>query len=306
MSDILDNPWFRKYQPKTIDDMVLHEDIKRYFQTENINGNILFIGAPGIGKTSLAKIIPNLLECQYLYINASDENGIDTIRNKIINFVQTKAIFGGKKVVICDEACGLSGSAQQALRNVMEEYSDTSIFVLTANYSHKIKDAIKSRCKSFDLTYPVKDFVKHILDILKKENITITKDLILHVNTFYPDFRKCLNDLEKRHSGCEIHLNKDIQTDNFGKELWDNLNKTIPELRGFILNNISKFENDYNLLAKKIFDYICYDPNIRPLVKSESLIIIGEIIRTQQQVVDVEINFFSKLIEIREIKTKNE
>ena len=100
-------------------------------------------------------IVKEELKCQYLYINASDENGIETIRSKVTNFSRTKSIDGRIKVIILDEVDGLTQDAQRALRNTMEEYSAFTRFILTANYNHRVIPAIQSRCQSFDLTPPI-------------------------------------------------------------------------------------------------------------------------------------------------------
>ena len=145
--------WVERYRPTTLDDIVLSDDKRAYFdrvkETSNLP-NLLLVGSPGVGKTTLAKVIvSDILEAQYLYINASDENGIDTIRTKVLNFAQTQSIFGTTKIIVLDECDGLSLDAQKALRNSMEEYHDIARFVLTANYQHKIIPALQSRCHVF-------------------------------------------------------------------------------------------------------------------------------------------------------------
>ena len=139
---MFDSLWVEKYRPKTLGDIILSDDnlsIIEKYQTENEIPNLLFAGCQGVGKTTLAKILVNdVLECQYLYINASDENGIDTIRSKVTQFAQTRSLDGKIKVIILDECDGLSQDAQRALRNTMEEYAEITRFILTANYSHRI------------------------------------------------------------------------------------------------------------------------------------------------------------------------
>ena len=123
--------WVEKYRPTKLEDVVLSDDARGYFNNVKQTGNLpnlLLVGSPGVGKTTLAKvIISDILNAQYLYINASDENGIDTIRTKVLNFAQTQSIFGTIKVIILDECDGLSLDAQKALRNSMEEYHDIAI-----------------------------------------------------------------------------------------------------------------------------------------------------------------------------------
>ena len=139
---MFDNLWIEKYRPKKLEDFCISDasTLKAFLgkcKKDNEIPNILLVGNPGIGKTTIAKIIVNeLLDCDYLYINASDENGIDTIRSKVTNYARTKSLFD-IKVIILDECDGLTQDGQRALRNVMEEYSAITRFILTANYKHR-------------------------------------------------------------------------------------------------------------------------------------------------------------------------
>ena len=187
--------WCEKYRPCTLDEIVLDKNTKTYFnkvQVEQNIPNVLFVGKPGIGKTSLAKIIvKDILKCQYLYINASDENGIDTIRTKVLNFAQTKSLFGQIKVIILDECDGLSIDAQKALRNSIEEYHELTRFILTANYKHKIIPALQSRCQIFDINYDKNEYLTKLISIVKAEEVKINKEQFTTItNSSYPDFRK--------------------------------------------------------------------------------------------------------------------
>ena len=178
--------WCEKYRPSTLDEIVLDKSTRNYFtkvREEESIPNVLFVGRPGIGKTTLAKVIVNdLLKCQYLYINASDENGIDTIRTKVLNFAQTKSLFGNIKIIILDECDGLSLDAQKALRNSIEEYHDLTRFVLTANYKHKIIPALQSRCQVFDINYDKTEYMSKLISIVKAENVKINKSISIFNN----------------------------------------------------------------------------------------------------------------------------
>lgn len=293
--------WVEKYRPQTVEEMVLAEDIKTFLSdSENISQNIMFIGHSGIGKSTLAKIIArNILNCQYLYINASDENGIDTIRTKVNNFVSTKSFDGKQKLVILDESDGLSKSAQQALRYITEEYSSTSIFILTANYGYKIIEALRSRCAVFNLKYDQKDYIKYILGILKGEGVTNLKEVVPHIKSFYPDFRRCLNDLQKRLKDGEIVLDSEIEYNEFLSELWSTLiEEDIDTLRKFVIENENKFEGDYSHLGHNLFHYVC-SLDIPEAIKLQSVIFIGECVKNSPEKVDLEINIFTALAQIK-------
>ena len=297
--DNLNKVWCEKYRPKTIDDMVLDEDIKNYFRdVDNLTQNILLVGNSGIGKSTLAKIIVNdILECEYIYINASDENGIDTIRNKVTNFITTMSIDGSLKVVILDEMDGQSVQAQQALRNLMEEYIDTGFFILTANFNHKIIEPLRSRCTSFHLTYDYKDYIKHIGIILKKEGISVDADIVNHIRDFYPDFRKCLNDLQKLKSNDGAVKNKNIKLEKFVDELVDSItSKRIHPLRKFIIQNEPEFGSDYIDLARGLYNKIC-GMDLNDSLKAKILIHLNKAM--DQDKPDLEINFFTELINIK-------
>lgn len=298
--------WTEKYRPKTVDEMVLESDVKEYFSdSERIQQNILLVGNCGIGKSTLAKIIVNdILDCQYMYINASDENGIDTIRNKVFDFISTKSFDNKLKVVIFDESDGLSQSSQQALRSSLEEVWERCLFILTANYSHKIIEPLRSRCATFHLKYTENDYLKHIASILKKEGIQIDKPLLSYIKGYYPDFRRCLNELQKNKVGDVIQIHKDTKFD-FTKNLIDSVKSlSSQKLREYILTNIDKFGGDYDNLTQSLYIHIL-NSDIDESTKLESLLIIGEINDNALRVPDVEINFFTKILKIKQLWMKS-
>jgi replication factor C small subunit len=172
------NLWIEKYRPHSIGELCLDADVKNLitgYAAQKEIPNLLLVGRPGIGKTSLARIIINdLLKCQYLYINASDENGIDTVRHKITNFAQTKSLDGGIKIIVLDEADGLTEVGQRALRNTMEEYAKFTRFILTANQLHRIIPALQSRCQSIQVESSLLDVVMRCMHILKQAILSST------------------------------------------------------------------------------------------------------------------------------------
>jgi len=294
--------WCEKYRPSTLDEMVLDQSTKNYFnkvqQDKNIP-NVLFVGKPGIGKTSLAKIIvKDILKCQYLYINASDENGIDTIRTKVLNFAQTKSLFGQIKVIILDECDGLSIDAQKALRNSIEEYHDLTRFVLTANYKHKIIPALQSRCQIFDISYDKNQYLTKLISIVKAEELKINKeDFTRIVNNCYPDFRKGINALQKYYlsDGKENSCNN---TQEFLDGLIDLLTqKKYFLIRKTIIENEASFNNDYDELFKRLFDYMYINPMTEEK-KRDCLITISRYFYQNSQCIDQEINFYSCILDL--------
>jgi len=189
-----------KYRPITLDKFVGNENLKKslskYLEQNDIL-NLIFYGPAGTGKTTLAKLIVNNLECDYLYINASDERGIETIRDKVQGFASTIS-FEPIKVVILDEADFLTIQAQASLRNIIETFSRTTRFIMTCNFVERIIDPLQSRCQVLKIVPPSKkDVAKHLNWILQQEHIEHDiNDLVPLVNQYYPDLRKCINTIQ--------------------------------------------------------------------------------------------------------------
>ena len=202
--------WVEKYRPQTLEEYVGNETIKNkiadYLKQGSIQ-NLLFYGVAGTGKTTLAKLITKNLNCDLLYLNASDERGIDTIREKIIPFASSMS-FNDIKIIILDEADYLTPQTQATLRNTIESCSKTTRFILTCNYLERIISPLQSRCQTFEITPPSKQEVNYkCQDILTKEKILFYDNNIDDVvNTHYPDIRKIINTIQGSIINGEIKI----------------------------------------------------------------------------------------------------
>lgn len=304
MSDFFKKLWVEKYRPQLLSELTLSDSNREYFEkiTDTIP-HLLFCSPPGQGKTTLAKIIvKDILKCQYLYINASDENGVDSIRNKVITFSQTRSLDGKTKVVILDEADNLSGDAQRILRNVMEEYTATTRFILTANYFHRIVEALTSRCQIFDLTTDISRYAERLLWILKQENITnIPSSICSFIKKCFPDFRRAINDLQKYCVTGELKIIEEHNT-SFAQQIFDDLSTKVDvfSIRSKIIENEQEFSSDYQRLLRDLFD-VCFNSLLKEDKKKMMLLYISEAMYRDNFVVDHEINFYSCVLQISSI-----
>jgi replication factor C small subunit len=203
-----------KYRPNKLENYVGNENIKKsissYLKQNDIQ-NLIFYGPAGTGKTTLAKIIIKNLDCDSLYINASDERGIETIRDKVQSFASV-ASFKPIKIVILDEADFLTIQAQASLRNLIETFSRTTRFIMTCNFVERIIDPLQSRCQVLKIVPPSKaDVAKHLVGILDKESISFEiNDLVPLVNQYYPDLRKCINTIQLSTQDNVLKLDQSI------------------------------------------------------------------------------------------------
>lgn len=300
------NLWIEKYRPQTLDEIVLAPEDRRFFEALKEKQEIphlLYAGTPGVGKSSLAKIIINdVLSCDSLYINASDENGIDTIRGKIVGFARTKSFDGNIKVVLLDEVDGLSGESMKALRNVMEEYADTCRFQMTCNYLFKVIEALRSRCQIINLIPPVEGVLQRVTEILKKENVVVPpaqKPLLLdHVKKNLPDMRRIINDIQKFSVTGTLEV-RNNECSGFAKAIVAKIlcKEDVMKLRKEVIEGEKFFSSDYRHLMKLIFEEL-FNSNLNYEQKSNLLLIVSSAMEKDAFVIDKEINFFSMLVNL--------
>ena len=296
------NLFVEKYRPKTLTDIVLTNEERLYFESlkskEEIP-NLLFAGNPGTGKTTLSKIIANdILDCQYLYINASDENGIDTIRSKVIGFASTKSLDGKLKLVLFDECDALTLDSQKALRNVIEEYSENTRFIFTCNYLFKIIPALQSRCQIFNLTPPLDGVLNRVVSILKNEGITVPdtekQRLVELVRSGYPDLRRIINDIQK-FSFTGTLVIKDNQAKGIASKVVEKIKSKVSpqELRKYVIEREQEFSGDYLQLLKEMFE-VLFETD----TNANSLLVVSEGMYKDAIVIDKEINWFSTCLKL--------
>jgi len=303
-----DKIWVEKYRPHKLGDLILDDKSLRVVkQFEDEIPNLLFVGSPGTGKTTLARIIVNdILGCNFLYINASDESGIDVIRHNITNFAQTKSFDGGIKVVILDEADGLTPQAQAALRNTMETYAKYCRFILTANYKHKIIPALQSRCQSLDLKPVVDQAAKRCFNILRLENVKVSeeqkKKFVILVKKHFPDLRKTINEIQKSIVDGELCIDSNASDNELLAKVMQGVRTNSLGLRKYLIENEDRFQGDYDTLLANFLDFL-YEQDLPDMKKKEMIVIIADHLYKSAFVVDKEINAFACLVSLEKAIT---
>ena len=294
--------WVEKYRPTTIDTYIGNEHLKSkvsvYLESGDLPHLLLF-GKAGTGKTTLAKLLVKNIECDYLYINASDENNVDTVRTKVKNFASTIG-FKDMKIIILDECDYITPNAQAALRNLMETFSKHCRFILTCNYVERIIDPIQSRCQSFQIIPPSKgEVAKHIHDILLSENVTHEMDdLKVLIDSGYPDIRRIINSSQRNVVNNKLKLDTTsiIQNDYKLKLLkilkTQNKKTAFKDIRQLLADNkITDFADLFRLLYDEVDDW-------GKGHVAECILILARYELSDSQVVDKEINAMAMLIEL--------
>jgi replication factor C small subunit len=303
--------WIEKYRSENLEQYIGNDAVKARIAdciAKNDIPHFLFAGTAGTGKTTLAKLIVKNIKCDYLYINASDENGIDMIREKVKGFASTST-FQPLKVVILDESDFLTQPAQAALRNLIEEYSITTRFILTCNYIERLIEPLQSRCEFHLLKPPTKGAVaKHICtNILDVEKVTYKmEDIAQVVNAFYPDVRSIIKVLQQNaildHLSGETILVVDKLDANWTKQLILILNKRDKsawyQVRQLVADaQVDDFQTAYRYMFEHLSEF-SYGND------AELSVILDDFIWRSGVVPDKEINFAAAIAKILETTKK--
>ncbi len=299
----LNSLWVEKYRPQNLDTYIgndfIKDKVKNYLESGDVP-HLLLHGQAGTGKTTLAKLIVNNIECDHLYVNASDENSVDAVRDKIKNFAST-AGFKPFKIIILDEADFLTPNAQAALRNIMETFSKHCRFILTCNFVERIIDPIQSRCQTFQVIPPDrKQVAQHLCSVLDQESVLYKlEDVAILVNAGYPDIRRVINAGQRQSISGKLVIDKQSEVLNDYKVklleiLKSNKDKktSFTEIRQLLADSKVKDYSDAFRLLYDNLDEFAGDN------KAVSILTLAEGQFQDAQVVDKEISFMAMMIKL--------
>ena len=299
--------WVEKYRPKTIMDCILPDRIKNTFQSyvdKKEIPNLLLNGPAGCGKTTVAKAMCNQIGCNYLFVNASNERGIDTLRTKIIGYASTVSLTGGKKVIILDEADKLTPDAQDALKGVIEEFSSNCSFIFTSNFKAKLIDAIHSRTAVIEFGLKVKErmvvasqILKRLQFILTTEGVEYDKEVLVKLmERFFPDHRRLIGEAQRFSSSGQLGVNAltDIEDLRNFKDLLKSLKeKNFTNMRKWVASNA---DADLTTLNRMLFDRL--SAVLKPETIPPVIIVLAKYAYQAAFVADQELNTTAMLTEV--------
>jgi replication factor C small subunit len=294
--------WVERYRPTKLENYIGNEHLKSKVDVYLKSGDmphLLLFGRAGTGKTTLAKMLVNSIECDYLYINASDENSVDTVRNKVRNFASTIG-FKDMKIIILDECDYITPNAQAALRNLMETFSKHCRFILTCNFVERIIDPIQSRCQSFQIVPPSKKEVAvHLHNILTEEEVACKMDDVVSlVNAGYPDIRRVINSAQRQVVDGMLVIDEQALMENDYKltliEILkkDNKKDAFKKIRKLLADSkVTDFSDGFRLLYDTLDEWASGHT-------AEVILTLAEGQRDDIVVVDKEINFMATMVKL--------
>jgi DNA polymerase III delta prime subunit len=305
MSDLKHTLWVERYRPQLVDDCILPDAIKSTFKdyvSRKEIPNLLLSGSAGVGKTTIAKALCQEVGCDYIVINGSDENGVDTIRVKIKNYASSVSLAGGRKVIIIDEADYLTPNAQAILRASIEEFASNCSFIFTCNFKNRIIDPIHSRCSVIDFKVNgskakmANAFFKRVEWILDQERITYDKEVVAAVITkHFPDNRRILNELQRYSVSGTIDkgILSNIADVQLGTLVTALKEKDFASTRKWVTSNL---DQDSSVLFRKLYDAL-YD-KLQSNSVPQLVLILAKYQYQSAFVADSELNIAACLVEI--------
>ena len=299
--------WVERYAPQTIEDCVLPSKLKEEFTGMKQIPNALFIGAAGVGKTTVAKVLCDINKVDMCFLNASLERSIDDVRNTIQSFASTTALFGDYKVLLLDEADNLTPDAQKALRALIETHQNNCRFILTCNYPHKLIDPLRSRLQEYNFSFPTNDksiknsFVKRLLEILSKEKISLSKEDVPHLQSLvsltYPNWRKCIHELQRVTTSGVVNgeLINQVKEQHISTLFSLLKAKNFTKMREWVSENLSQGVSDtdvVNMIYTEMKEYL------KPQSLPQCVMILADYQQKAAVVANQEVNTVAMCVEL--------